>query len=78
MCGLAEVLSPQITKKIGSANRKSVKCHVYGRSTNLANYFSPQTGGTFLLTAHLCNLYKCGNILGEDGLANYISHLSSV
>jgi hypothetical protein len=24
-CGLAEVFSPQITKKIGSANRKSAK-----------------------------------------------------
>ncbi len=32
---LAEALSPQITQKIRSANRKSPKCHICGRSANL-------------------------------------------
>jgi hypothetical protein len=39
---VAEVLSPQLTTKNGSANRKSAKCNICGRSANLANYLSPQ------------------------------------
>ncbi len=44
--------------KIGSANRKSAKCHICGRSTNLTNYLSPPSRGfaicgTYLRTAHL-------------------------
>ncbi len=35
ICGLAEVLSPQ--KHIGTANRKSAKCHICGRPANLTN-----------------------------------------
>jgi hypothetical protein len=39
-------LSPQITKKIGSAkNRKPAKCHICGRSPNLTNYLSSQIFG---------------------------------
>ncbi len=45
-------------KKIRSANRKSAKCHICGRSTNLTNYLSPQNCRfaicrTYLWTAHL-------------------------
>jgi hypothetical protein len=35
-------LSPQITKKIGSAIRNSVKSHICGRSTNLTNLFKSE------------------------------------
>jgi hypothetical protein len=42
---LRTVLNPQITNKIGSANRKSAKCHICGRSANITNYLSPQICG---------------------------------
>ncbi len=45
-------LSPQITKKIGSANRKSAKCHSCGRSA-ITNFFSPQ----------ICGFAICGTYL---------------
>jgi hypothetical protein len=59
ICGLGEVLSPQITKKIWSANRKSAKSHICGRPANLTNYLNPQINrfaicGTYLRTIHLC------------------------
>jgi hypothetical protein len=38
ICGLAEVLNPQLTTKNGSANHKSAKCNICGRSAKLANY----------------------------------------
>ncbi len=37
ICGLAEVLSLQITKKIGSANLRSAQCLIFGRSAKLTN-----------------------------------------
>ncbi len=48
-------------KKIGSANSKSAKCHICGRSANLTNYLSPQMWGiaiceTYLRTTHLPHL----------------------
>jgi hypothetical protein len=39
ICGLAEVVAPQITKKIRSANHKSAKCYICGSSANLINEF---------------------------------------
>jgi hypothetical protein len=48
-----QVLSPQITKKIGSANHKSSKCHIYGRSANLTNYLSLQIFGIAICEAYL-------------------------
>jgi hypothetical protein len=44
-CGLADVFSPQILTKIGSASRKSENCHIGGRSANLTNCSSPQICG---------------------------------
>ncbi len=41
-CGLVKVLCPQITKNTDSANRKSAKCHNFGRSANQTSYLSPQ------------------------------------
>ncbi len=40
--GLAEVLSPQITKKIGFANCKSAKYRMCIKSANLTTYLNPQ------------------------------------
>jgi hypothetical protein len=37
--------NPQITKKIGSANHKTVKRHICGRFTNITNYLSLQICG---------------------------------
>ncbi len=54
----AEVLSPQIAKKIGSANRKSAKCHICDWFANLKNYISPHFCGflRFLFAdAQLCS-----------------------
>jgi hypothetical protein len=42
---LRKFLSPKITLKIGSANRKSAKCHICGGSANLTNYFNLQICG---------------------------------
>ncbi len=49
--GIAEILSLQITKKIGSAKRKSAKCHKYA---NLTNCISPQTCGFALCKTVWC------------------------
>ncbi len=38
-CRFKEVLRPQKTQKIGSANRKSAKYHISGRSANLRSLF---------------------------------------
>ncbi len=43
----------QITKIIGSANRKSAECHICGRSANLTNYLTTQICGF----ARLQNLF---------------------
>jgi hypothetical protein len=61
MCGLGDVLSPPITKKIGYANRKSAKCHICRRSANLTNYLIPQ----------ICDLQKfiCGAPIIADLVA---------
>ncbi len=58
-CVFAEVLSLQITKKTESANPKSTKCHICGRSRKSTKFLSPQicgfaTCGTYLRAAHLC------------------------
>jgi hypothetical protein len=58
---LAEVLSPQITKKLESANRISAMWHICGMLVNLTNHRSPQISGiaicgTYLRTTHLCVL----------------------
>jgi len=55
----AEVISPKITKKIGSDNRKSAKCHICERSANISNYLSLQicefaSCGIYLRKALLC------------------------
>ncbi len=49
----------QIAKNIWSANRKSAKCRICGRSANLKKNYSPQICrfaicGTYLRTAQLC------------------------
>jgi hypothetical protein len=53
-------LSPQITKKMGFVNRKSV--NICGRYANLAKYLGLQIFGfaicrTYLQTAYLCQPY---------------------
>jgi hypothetical protein len=55
---LSEGLSPQITKKVVSANRKSTNSYIFVKSANLKYYSSPQICGfaicgTYLQTAHL-------------------------
>jgi hypothetical protein len=57
ICGLAEVLSPQITKRLGPQIANPQKCHICGRSANLTNDLSPQISGyticgTYLPTAN--------------------------
>ncbi len=59
ICGLAEVLNPQIWIKIGPAYCKSAKCHICVRFANLTNYLSPKICGyaicgIYLRTTHLC------------------------
>ncbi len=54
--------SANYKKKIGSANRKSAKWHISGRSANRTNYLSPHVSGfaiygTYLRTGHFC-LFK--------------------
>jgi hypothetical protein len=49
ICGLADILSPQLTTKNGSANRKSAKCNICGRSANLANYLKVHKHEIFLI-----------------------------
>jgi ribosomal protein S14 len=46
-------------KKNGSANRKSAKCLICGRSANITNYWSPEICRfaiceTYLRATHLC------------------------
>ncbi len=54
ICWLVEFLCPQITyTKIGPANRKTVKCHICGRSANL----------TSCLSVHICWFAICGAYL---------------
>ncbi len=53
----------QICKKLGSANRKSAKCHICGRFANLTKLFKSTNlrfaiRTTFLRTAHLCFSYR--------------------
>jgi hypothetical protein len=69
----AEDFSPHITKLIGSANRKSAKCHICGRSASLTNYLTPQICGTYLRTTHhllvVHSLYDMCRILKQFGVA---------
>jgi hypothetical protein len=59
--GLAEVLSLQITKKVGSANRKSAKCHKYANLTKvrkLADLRCAKQCGAYMiqLYCHTCTV----------------------
>ncbi len=38
ICGIAEILRPQVRKRIGSANCKSAMCHICQRSAYLTNF----------------------------------------
>jgi hypothetical protein len=62
--GLAEVLSLQITKKIGSAYRKSEKCHKYANLTKarkLADLRCAKECGVYMILYPLyCTYYKEG------------------
>jgi hypothetical protein len=55
ICGLAKVLSPQITKKVGSANPQSVPiCRKVHKSNKLFKSTNFRICGSYLRTAHLC------------------------
>ncbi len=55
ICGLAEVLSPQITNTIGSASRKSAKCQICGWSAYLTNF----------VVGKICGFAICGNLIAD-------------
>ncbi len=57
ICRLVEVLSSQITKVIGPANRKSAKCRNCERAANLTNYLSPQIGDFACCGSYLWKLF---------------------
>jgi hypothetical protein len=50
-------------KTIGSANRKSAKCHIFGKSANLKNYLSPQICGFAICGTYLVN---CPHLLATQ------------
>jgi hypothetical protein len=57
ICGLAKVLSPQITKKVGSANPQSVSiCRKVHKSNELFPSTNFRICGCYLRTAYRCPL----------------------
>jgi hypothetical protein len=50
-------------KKIGSANRKSGKCHIFGRSANLTNISSRGRPPLHFTFEHMKICYKAHDVL---------------